>query len=207
MKTKPIQTIFKTFIITITFSFLAAESKGGSFVYDVVSITLTDLFTGDEYLVSGTITTGCNNCVLTENDIIEYDVAVTGTLPFNFDPFNPNATARMQNVHASPTEIFIASPGSSFDRQVFESFDDSDPGCNLPNCADFAQKIIWGTANQTGISVAYDFRDSNLSQMASASFFDDTMPGDVVIAVRVPGPTSIRLLLIGLVIALTCRRL
>ena len=128
---------------TIVFALGGVSAHAGSFVYHVVPTTLMDIDSGQPYSVSGTITTNCINCTLSEANITEYNVEVSGPLSFTFTDTNPGQSTIVNNVVASPTELFIAVPGDSSDTLVFDAADNSNPGCT-----DCVQSLIWSGGDQ-----------------------------------------------------------
>lgn len=183
---------FSIVIASVIALALSCETAtAGSFVYDVVPVTLTDIDSGDQYSVSGTITTNCINCILTEANITEYSVDVAGPFSFTFTETNPGQSLIVNNVMASPTELFIAVPGNLSDTLSLDAADNSNPDCT--SCV---QSLIWAGGDQALTLYIYGDGD-DLDPFVVADFTSDSTN---LIATRIPEPSSALLL----VLALSC---
>ena len=167
-------------VIVVAFSCVAATA--GSFVYDVVPVTLTDVNSGDQYSVSGTITTNCINCILTEANITEYSVDVAGPLSFIFTENNPGQSLIVNDVMASPTELSTTSVLS------LDAADNSNPDCT--GCD---QSMSWAILTQAQILYVYIDGD-DLEPLVIADSTPTSPNDDILIATRIPEPTSLGLL-------------
>ncbi len=106
---------------------IACSSAFGQFVYETVPYVLTELTTGDEYTLSGAITTSCNDCStdsLSPVEIISgFRIEVTGPSGFVFD-------STTGAVILPATDGFTVSPTSislmEFDSLIFDQSTDSD---------------------------------------------------------------------------------
>jgi hypothetical protein len=172
-------------VIIVTLVLHQAELEaGGSFVYQVVPVTLFDSVNGAEYSVIGTITTACDDCVLTAADITAYDVQVIGMTPFNFDETNIGQSLFVDNAEASSTQITIPLSASL----SLDAMDNS-----AAECSDCEQSLSWSESGGNFL-VIYSFVDQADVEPLVVGEFSFSTSADVVIATRVPESSGLSLL-------------
>ena len=181
--------------------FLRFEVAAQPFVYQAVPYTLVDVLTGDEYTISGTITTSCNVCEtgpgLEPTDIItDFNIEVSGPAGLVFD-----STAGAFIVPGGPrnADQFSVSPSSIRILDAFEflSFsNDLTPGQ--------FEDIRWQRSSDGASSDIYFQNEPQLP--ARLVEFTILSEDPLVVATAVPEPCGVALSGLGC-LGLLCRRL
>lgn len=156
----------------------------GSFEYLLVPFAMTEFDTGDEYTLSGTITTSCNDCLLDASNNIAHDLEVDGLVPHDFLGSSPIVA---MGTLATPTELALIGTSSDL------TFQDSagDPICST-NCVQYVSWIRTIGEDR----VTYQFLDLDGDPFVNTHF---TQPNDGagsanwVIGTIVPEPSGIGL--------------
>lgn len=192
-----------------TIAFLAAICTAATahavtteYLYEAVPYVLTDPDTGDEYTISGTITTSCNDCDtgsgLNPTDIISgFHIEVSGPAGLVFDStagafILGGGTRNADQISVSPSSITILEPvGNQLDTFLHFSNNDTD--------GQF-EDIRW---QDDGASGRVLFQNEPLlpGRLAVASTFSNPL----VVATAVPEPNGLVLGVLGC-LGLLCRR-
>jgi hypothetical protein len=124
----------------LTCTFLPLQVAAQPFVYQAVPYTLVDVSTGDEYTISGTFTTDCNDCGVNTVEFLDFDISVDGPVPFNFRDIDMGGDAVIfssNGAQATPTEIIangdLNVTTATFQPFLFYGFDADDPIVSYSN--------------------------------------------------------------------------
>lgn len=173
-------TISKLLTATVLIWDCGVGVDAAPFVYELAPVMLTDVDTGDEYTVTGTITTSCNHCTLSSSEIVAYDVHVAGFVAFNFLETNLGQVVFARDALASPTQLFLSVPGPQ-----------QNPTLTLAAFEDAGlQQMTWqrdysGIARVTYLNIRYP----NIVNARFATPHNSKIP--FVIATFVPEPSAI----------------
>lgn len=155
------------------------------FVYQALPYTLVDEATGDEYTISGTFTTDCNDCGLNTFEFLDFDISVDGPVPFNFRDIDMGGNAIIFSVNgarATPTEIIIPADGTNGDLQI-----------TTPTFQPILAYLIDG-----GTDPFIFYSNGNV-----AAGTDGEIP---LVVARIPEPGTIILALLGAIAMVGCAR-
>jgi len=157
----------------------------GLFAADNISYVVLPVTLHDGYAIDGGyITTSGAIGQLDAADIVDYEVPVSGDIPYVFSPSNPGGAVEIRNVVEATRTVIQAGPGFRASNRLELSAQDN----TRPDCTDCEQNLEWNVVY--GVSedpsfrhISYSFHDfaDGAPSILSSVRFDP--PERIIIAI------------------------